>query len=68
MHCSLQDADLACIATQQYHVDYGWSMVFDRLMGLLPTYIPDNAISGSKTIERWAQLVMQEHKNVSILI
>ncbi|XP_070539316.1 myosin-VIIa-like [Ptychodera flava] len=56
-----KDSDLAAIAAQQYYVEYGYDMVYDRLLGLLPTYIPDSAMTGSKTIERWAQMVIAEH-------
>ena len=63
----LQDADLAGIAAQQYYVDYGAEMIYDRLINLLPTYIPDSSMTGSKTLERWSQMVMNELKNVSRL-
>ncbi|XP_077987827.1 myosin-VIIa-like [Glandiceps talaboti] len=56
-----KDSDLAAIAAQQYYVEYGKDMNYDRLLGLLPTYIPDSAMTGSKTIERWAQMVIAEH-------
>ncbi|XP_022095227.1 myosin-VIIa-like isoform X1 [Acanthaster planci] len=58
-----KDSDLAGIAAQQYYVGYGEEMIYDRLTNLLPTYIPDNSMTGSKTVERWAQMVMNELKN-----
>ncbi|XP_033100270.1 myosin-VIIa-like isoform X1 [Anneissia japonica] len=58
-----RDSDLAATAAQQYYVEYGPQMVMDRLIGLLPMYIPDSAMTGSKTIERWADMVRQEHRN-----
>ena len=61
----MKDADLAGIAAQQYYVDYGADMVYDRLINLIPTYIPDSSMTGSKTLERWANMVLHELKNVS---
>ena len=56
---------MAGIAAQQYYVDYGADMHYERLINLIPTYIPDSSMTGSKTLERWAQMVLNELKNVS---
>lgn len=57
-----KDNDLAAIAAQQYYVDYKSAMVPERLMKLIPTYIPESAMAGSRTLERWAQMIMAQHR------
>ncbi|XP_058656592.1 unconventional myosin-VIIa isoform X6 [Ammospiza caudacuta] len=54
--------DLAELASQQYYVDYGSEMVLERLLNLIPSYIPDREITASKTVEKWAQLIIAAHK------
>lgn len=61
----LQEEDLAELASQQYYVDYGSEIFLDRLLGLIPTYIPDREISSAKTAEKWMQLIVSTHKKVS---
>ncbi|KAL7983054.1 hypothetical protein Chor_010396 [Crotalus horridus] len=45
---------MAELASQQYYVDYGSEMVLERLLNLIPSYIPDREIMPSKTVEKWA--------------
>lgn len=56
--------DLAELASQQYYVDYGSEILVERLLSLIPSYIPDREISSAKTVERWAQFIMAAHKKV----
>lgn len=60
----LQEEDLAELASQQYYVDYGSDILLERLLGLVPTYIPDREISSTKTAEKWMQLIVSAHKKV----
>ncbi|KAG6928713.1 myosin VIIA, partial [Chelydra serpentina] len=57
-----KEEDLAELASQQYYVDYGAAMVLERLLNLIPSYIPDREITASKTVEKWAQLIIAVHK------
>lgn len=59
-----QEDDLAELASQQYFVDYGSEMILERLLSLVPTYIPDREITPLKTLEKWAQLAIAAHKKV----
>ncbi|CAO2613753.1 Unconventional myosin-VIIa [Lemmus lemmus] len=59
--CEKED-DLAELASQQYFVDYGSEMILERLLSLVPTYIPDREITSLKTLEKWAQLAIAAHK------
>jgi myosin-7 len=45
------------IAAQQYYIDYGQDFSMDRLQGLLPDYIPDTHIGGSKSLNFWQNKV-----------
>ncbi|OXB78058.1 UNVERIFIED_CONTAM: hypothetical protein H355_013607 [Colinus virginianus] len=58
----IYEEDLAELASQQYYVDYGSEMVLERLLNLIPSYIPDREITASKTVEKWAQLIIAAHK------
>ncbi|OXB62436.1 hypothetical protein ASZ78_013780 [Callipepla squamata] len=58
----MHEEDLAELASQQYYVDYGSEMVLERLLNLIPSYIPDREITASKTVEKWAQLIIAAHK------
>ncbi len=60
-----QEEDLAELASQQYYVDYGSEILQDRLLSLIPSYIPDREITSAKTAEKWAQLIINAHKKVS---
>uniref|UniRef100_A0A8C5X1R0 Myosin VIIA n=1 Tax=Malurus cyaneus samueli TaxID=2593467 RepID=A0A8C5X1R0_9PASS len=57
-----KEEDLAELASEQYYVDYGSEMVLERLLNLIPSYIPDREITASKTVEKWAQLIIAAHK------
>uniref|UniRef100_A0A8D3DHU6 Myosin VIIAa n=1 Tax=Scophthalmus maximus TaxID=52904 RepID=A0A8D3DHU6_SCOMX len=50
------------LASQQYYVDYGSEILLERLLSLIPSYIPDREISTSRTVEKWAHFVMAAHK------
>lgn len=51
------------IAAQQYYIDYSSDMNVDRLLTLLPNYIPDYCLTGvEKAVDRWAALVVQAYK------
>ncbi|XP_036070844.1 myosin VIIAa [Oryzias melastigma] len=54
--------DLAELASQQYYVDYGSEILLERLLSLIPSYIPDREVSSSKTVEKWAHFIMAAHK------
>uniref|UniRef100_A0A672LF59 Myosin VIIA n=1 Tax=Sinocyclocheilus grahami TaxID=75366 RepID=A0A672LF59_SINGR len=56
-----REEDLAELASQQYYVDYGSEVLPDRLLGLIPSYIPDREITPSKTVEKWAQMIVATH-------
>lgn len=45
-------------------MDYGSDVLLERLLGLVPTYIPDREISSTKTAERWMHLIASAHKKV----
>ena len=54
------------IAAQQYYIEFSSDMNQERLMGLLPNYIPDYCLNSiDNTVEKWAQLVQQAFKKVS---
>uniref|UniRef100_A0A8C7L5K1 Myosin VIIA n=1 Tax=Oncorhynchus kisutch TaxID=8019 RepID=A0A8C7L5K1_ONCKI len=57
-----RDEDLAELASQQYYIDYGSGILQERLLNLIPSYIPDREISSAKTNDKWAQLVVAAHK------
>uniref|UniRef100_A0A3Q3QP69 Myosin VIIAb n=1 Tax=Monopterus albus TaxID=43700 RepID=A0A3Q3QP69_MONAL len=57
-----REEDLAELASQQYYVDYGSEMLQDRLLSLIPSYIPDREITSNKNAEKWAQLIISVHK------
>ncbi|XP_071481715.1 myosin-VIIa-like [Diadema antillarum] len=58
-----KDEDLAAIAAQQYYVEYQSDMQYERLIKLVGSYIPDNSMTGAKTAERWAQMIVRQHSN-----
>ncbi|KAM7373970.1 hypothetical protein PAMP_006654 [Pampus punctatissimus] len=57
-----KEEDLAELASQQYFVDYGSEILQDRLLSLIPSYIPDREITSTKTAEKWAQLIINAHR------
>lgn len=65
---SCQDEDLADVAAKQYYVEYGKEMLADRLVNLLPSYLPESQLQGGKVVqEKWAQLVINCHKKVCVI-
>ena len=50
------------IAAQQYYIEYGTDMSGERLLNLLPNYIPDYCLTGDKPVEYWHQLITQAFK------
>uniref|UniRef100_A0A8C5A059 Myosin VIIAa n=1 Tax=Gadus morhua TaxID=8049 RepID=A0A8C5A059_GADMO len=54
--------DRVKLASQQYYVDYGSEILHERLLSLIPSYIPDREVSTARTVEKWAQLIMAAHK------
>ncbi|XP_059382292.1 unconventional myosin-VIIa-like isoform X1 [Carassius carassius] len=56
-----REEDLAELASQQYYVDYGSEVIPDRLLSLIPSYIPDREMTPSKTVEKWAQMILETH-------
>lgn len=58
-----KEEDLAMIAAQQYYIEYSSDMNVERLLTLLPNYIPDYCLTGvEKAVDRWAALVVQAYK------
>nr|XP_014348910.1 PREDICTED: unconventional myosin-VIIa [Latimeria chalumnae] len=57
-----KEEDLAELASQQYYIDYGSEMVVERLMSLIPSYIPDREVNSSRTVEKWTQFIIAAHK------
>lgn len=55
-----RDSDLALLAAQQYYVEYGPDMDTDRLMRLIPSYIPDYALA-NKSVDKWTPLIEKAH-------
>ena len=52
------------IAAQQYYIEYNNDMNGERLMNLLPNYIPDYCLNGDKPVEYWHQLITQAFRKV----
>lgn len=58
-----KEEDLAMIAAQQYFIEYNTDMNVERLLTLLPNYIPDYCLTGiEKAVDRWGALVVQAYK------
>jgi myosin-7 len=57
--CEKED-ELAEIAARQYYVDHGPDMDTERLIRLIPSYIPDSSLQ-SKPAEKWAPKVEKAH-------
>lgn len=45
-------------------MDYGSEILVERLLSLIPSYIPDREISSAKSVEKWAHFIMAAHKKV----
>ena len=50
----------------KYYIEYGTDMNGERLLNLLPNYIPDYCLTGDKPVEYWHQLITQAFKKVSL--
>ncbi|XP_054284599.1 myosin-VIIa [Macrosteles quadrilineatus] len=58
-----KEEDLAMIAAQQYFIEFAADLNMDRLLNLLPNYIPDYCLTNAeKSIDRWAALIVQAYK------
>jgi myosin-7 len=57
--CEREDG-LAEVAAQQYYVDHGPDMDSDRLIRLIPSYIPDSALQ-TKSADKWAPKIEKAH-------
>lgn len=58
-----KEEDLAMIAAQQYYIEYNSEINNERLLGLLPNYIPDYCLTnGDKSLDRWATLIHLAYK------
>lgn len=54
------------IAAQQYYIEFCSELNSERLLTLLPNYIPDYCLTnGDKSIDRWATLTHLAYKKVS---
>lgn len=58
--------DLAALAAQQYYVEYGLDLNAERLVKLLPGYIPDTLLQGSSAVDKWTQMVINSYKKVRL--
>lgn len=57
------------IAAQQYFIEYNAELNMERLLNLLPNYIPDYCLTNAeKSVDRWATLIVQAYKKVFFLI
>lgn len=53
------------IAAQQYYIEHNTDLNTERLLNLLPNYIPDYCLTNAeKSIERWNTLIIQAYKKV----
>ncbi|XP_029197955.2 unconventional myosin-VIIa-like [Acropora muricata] len=58
-----KDEDLAEMASKQYYVEYGKQMIPDRLLNLIPSYLPESQLQGGRPgLEKWAHLIIGCHK------
>ncbi len=55
------------IAAQQYYIEFGTNFDPERLMGLLPNYIPDYCLQRDNALDNWHQLITQAYKKVSFV-
>ena len=61
-----KEEDLAMIAAQQYYIEYNNDLNSERLLNLLPNYIPDYCLTGDKPVDYWHQLITQAFKKVGV--
>ncbi|XP_065887692.1 unconventional myosin-VIIa-like [Dysidea avara] len=57
-----KNEELAALAAQQYYVDHAADMNLERLVGLVPNYIPDSCLQGAGTIEKWGQQIVNAYR------
>uniref|UniRef100_A0A1B6CKI8 Myosin-VIIa n=1 Tax=Clastoptera arizonana TaxID=38151 RepID=A0A1B6CKI8_9HEMI len=58
-----KEEDLAMIAAQQYFIEFCADLNMERLLNLLPNYIPDYCLTNAeKSVDRWAALIVQAYK------
>ena len=60
-----QNEELAQLAAQQYYIEHASDMNLERLVDLIPNYIPDACLQGIGSTEEWAQLVVNAYSRVS---
>lgn len=46
------------MAAKQYYVEYQTDIATDRLLKLIPTYIPDSFLQAQKAIDKWSHLII----------
>lgn len=64
-----KEEDLAMLAAQQYYIEFGEQMDFEKLLESLPHYIPDQCLQAAeKSVERWANLIVSAYKKVCALL
>ena len=60
-----QNEQLAQLAAQQYYVEHASDMNMERLIGLVPDYIPDACLQGTGITEKWAQQILNPYRKVN---
>lgn len=68
-HCHVivfvfQKEEFADLGAKQYYVEYQTDITSDRLMKLIPTYIPDSYLETTKAMEMWFQLIVHNLQKV----
>ena len=64
MSLILQKEEFADLAAKQYYVEYQADITADRLLKLIPTYIPDTYLQGQKAVDTWFQLIVTKLQKV----
>ena len=59
-----QKEEFADLGAKQYYVEYQTDITSDRLMKLIPTYIPDSYLETTKAMEMWFQLIVHNLQKV----
>ncbi|CAN0290451.1 unnamed protein product, partial [Lampetra fluviatilis] len=57
-----KEEDLAELAAQQYYVEYGCEVLPERLLSLVPSYVPDRDVTAQRPPDKWAQIIAAAHK------
>ncbi|XP_076454167.1 myosin-VIIa-like isoform X2 [Babylonia areolata] len=55
-----KEEDLAMIAAQQYFLEYGNSVVPERLQALLPSYLPEASLHKPNAMDLWLKLIISK--------